>query len=130
MLKARNKDATMLRRWKRVWLPLALIGALSLATGAVAVAAGADNGAAKSGESTAKVVAKVVDKSDFTPAAIAAWPAEKKSAWNEGVAEKAAWLEQNCGIAVEITEVAPGVNQIVWTDQLKSALSDLKPAGK
>jgi hypothetical protein len=126
MLKARNKDATMLRRWKRVWLPLALIGALSLATGAVAVAAGADNGAAKSGESTAKVV----DKSDFTPAAMAAWPAEKESAWNEGVAEKAAWLEQNCGIAVEITEVTPGVNQIVWTDQLKSALSDLKPAGK
>ena len=32
MLKTRNKEATMLKRWKRVWLPLALIGALSLAT--------------------------------------------------------------------------------------------------
>jgi hypothetical protein len=127
-----SEEATMQKRWKRVWLPLALIGALALATGAVAVAAGADKGTVEGGESTTKVAdkSKVTAKAGFTAEDTASWSAEKKAKWNAMIAEKVAWLEEKCGIAVETTEVVPGVDQIVWTDELKSAVTDLKTASK
>ncbi|MBU2603364.1 MAG: hypothetical protein KKA32_14595 [Actinobacteria bacterium] len=126
----------MLKRWKRVWLPLALVAVLSLATGAVAVAGGADKGAGEDGDSAkgdyvkSDYAKKASEKpKGFTLEDMAAWPAEKKAEWNAGVAEKAAWLEENCGVPVATEEVAPGVDGIVWTAELKDALADMKTTG-
>jgi hypothetical protein len=57
-------------------------------------------------------------------AELTTWPDEKKAAWNAGIEEKIAYLAEK-GITAQTTEVAPGVRDIVWTAELRSALKDL-----
>jgi len=51
------------------------------------------------------------------------WGDEKKADWNAGVDAKVAGLAE-IGITVETTEIAPGVRDIVWSEELKAALGD------
>ncbi len=104
----------MSQQWRRIGPTLAVAACLALVVGATAVATGPDDRTDEGLESKA--------------AAVAAWPVKKKAAWNTGLDEKVAWLEEQ-GITVETTEIAPGVRGIVWTDELKSALKDIG-AGK
>lgn len=101
----------MPKQWRRTGLSLAVVACLALGAGATAVATGSHDSPAKGLEPKAAVLA-------------AAWPDEKKAAWNAGLDEKVAYLAEK-GITVETTEIAPGVRGIVWTDELKSALKDL-----
>jgi hypothetical protein len=97
-------------QWKRIGLALAVTVCLALVAGATAIATSSSD---SNGE-----------RLDSKSAAMAAWPDEKKAAWNAGLDEKVVWLEEQ-GITVETTEIAPGVRDIVWTDEVKSALKDL-----
>ncbi len=100
----------MSKRWKRIGLALAATACLALAAGATAIATSPGDNAGEGLDSKA--------------AAMAAWPDEKKAAWNAGLEKKVAYLAEQ-GMTVETTELAPGVCGIVWTDELKSALKDL-----
>ena len=89
-------------------LVLAVVASLVLATGATAVAVSTRD---KDGfESKAARAAE-----------LASWPDEKKAAWNADIDAKVAELARK-GIVVETTEIAPGVRDIVWTEELKTAL--------
>ena len=101
----------MPREWKRILLVLALAASLVLAIGAAAVAVSAGD---KDGSQSK--AAKVSE--------LASWPDVKKSAWNAGIDKKVAALAEK-GIVVETTEIAPGVQDIVWTEELKTALKGL-----
>ncbi len=54
---------------------------------------------------------------------VAGWSDEEKAEWNAGVDEFVADLAAE-GITVETEEIAPGVRDIVWTDELEEALYD------
>ncbi len=58
-------------------------------------------------------------------AEIAAWTDEEKAEWNAEIDEFVAWMAEE-GITVEITEIAPGVYDIVWTEELEKALWELE----
>ena len=58
-------------------------------------------------------------------AEIAAWTDEEKAEWNAEIDEFVADLAAD-GITVETTEIAPGVRDIVWTEELEKALWDLE----
>ena len=103
----------MSKQWKRTGLALAAAACLALVAGATAIATSPSGSAGEGLDSKA--------------AAMAAWPDEKKAAWNAGLDEKVAYLAEQ-GMTVETTELAPGVRGIVWTDELKSALKDLGSA--
>ncbi len=56
---------------------------------------------------------------------IAAWTNEEKAEWNAEIDEFVAWMAEE-GITVETTEIAPGVYDIVWTEELEKALWELE----
>ncbi|MDJ0960976.1 MAG: hypothetical protein QNJ88_09975 [Acidimicrobiia bacterium] len=58
-------------------------------------------------------------------AEIAAWTDEEKAEWNAEIDEFVAWMAEE-GITVETTEIAPGVYDIVWTEELEKALWELE----
>lgn len=55
---------------------------------------------------------------------VATWSDAEKAEWNAGIDEFVAELVAE-GITAETEEVAPGVFDIVWTDELEEALCDL-----
>ncbi len=59
---------------------------------------------------------------------IAGWTDEEKAEWNAGIEE---WVQDLAaeGITVETDEIALGVFDIVWTEELERALMELEPAG-
>ena len=57
-------------------------------------------------------------------AEVATWSDEDKTEWNAGIEEFVAELAE-LGIEVETSEIAPGVIDIVWTEELDDALWDL-----
>ena len=56
---------------------------------------------------------------------VAEWTDEEKAEWNAEIDAFVAELAAE-GITVETTEIAPGVRDIVWTDELEDALWDLE----
>jgi hypothetical protein len=52
---------------------------------------------------------------------VAGWSDEEKAEWNAEINELVAELEAD-GITVETEEIAPGVYDIVWTEELEQAL--------
>ena len=66
---------------------------------------------------------------DFYSAQFAAevdgWSDEEKAEWNAEIDEFVAELAE-VGIEVEIVEIAPGVFDIVWTEELEEALWDFE----
>lgn len=100
----------MSKQWRRMGLALAVAACLALLAGATAIATSPSDSSDDGLGSKAAVVA--------------AWPDEKKVAWNAGLDKKVACLAQR-GITVETIEIAPGVRDIVWTVELKSALKDI-----
>ncbi len=57
---------------------------------------------------------------------IAGWSDEEKAEWNAEIDEWVAELAAE-GITVETEEIAPGVYDIVWTEELELALIELEP---
>ena len=58
-------------------------------------------------------------------AEVAGWSDEEKAEWNAEIDEFVAELAEK-GIEVEIAEIAPGVFDIVWTEELEEALWDIE----
>jgi hypothetical protein len=55
----------------------------------------------------------------------ATWSDEEKAAWNAEIEEFVAMLAED-GITVETTEIAPGVIDIVWTEDLEMGFWELE----
>lgn len=112
--------------WKRIWLTLTVVAVLSL--GAAGAASGADT--TGTGADEVSTLSPLDDKGDadekggksdkLTPEL---WADEQKADWNALIDAKVAGLAEK-GITVETAEIAPGVRDIVWTDELKGALGD------
>ena len=56
---------------------------------------------------------------------VAGWSDAEKAEWNAGIDEFVAEMAE-LGITVEIEEIAAGVYDIVWTEELEEALFDLE----
>ncbi|MCP4307445.1 MAG: hypothetical protein GY788_21750 [bacterium] len=77
-------------------------------------------------ESTDEAIFEAVDAfyQERFVAEVATWSDAEKGEWNEGIDEFVAELAAE-GIPAETEEIAPGVFDIVWTEELEEALCDL-----